>query len=231
MPTTDTPNDAGHKLVRGKPGYDKQSGTRAEHRTSYIPCEITRPRNGTDEARLHLIDLDNLHGGANPTDQTIKMVRVGYEKIGFSSADLTFASCNHAPVRHSCSAHKRTFLLRKFWPKCSMRLAQGPDGADHKLLADAETFLSSDRLDERFADVVIASGDHIFTDAARRFRGAGLTVHVAVSNESVLSARLRAEVDGCIWLLHAGRCIKHVQRAPDCSDPGPLPDLLKHRAT
>jgi len=92
-----------------------------------------------------------------------------------------------------------------------MRLAQGPDGADLELLVDVDTFLGADDLKSRFAEVTIASGDHIFAPAARRFREAGLTVHVVVSLETNLSRELRAEVDGCIWLLPAGRCLRHGQ--------------------
>jgi uncharacterized LabA/DUF88 family protein len=96
-----------------------------------------------------------------------------------------------------------------------MRLAQGPDGADLELLVDVDTFLGADDLKSRFAEVTIASGDHIFAPAARQFREAGLTVHVVVSLETNLSRELRAEVDGCIWLLPAGRCLRHGQGQAD----------------
>jgi len=175
----------------------------------YAPCWITRARHGREEARLHIVDLDNLHCGPYPSDRIIELVRSDYERIGFSSGDLLFAACNHVPGRSPCSAHRRSFHLRQSWPNCSMRLAQGPDGADLELLGDVDTFLGADDLNSRFAEVTIASGDHIFAPAARRFREAGLTVHVVVSLETNLSRELRAEVDGCIWLLPAGRCLRH----------------------
>ena len=172
-------------------------------------CRITEQRNGITDARLHLIDLDNLHCGPYPTDRMIELVRSDYEQIGLSQGDLLFAACHHVPGHKASSAQSRTFNLRMSWPKCSMRLAQGVDGADLELLAFADTFLRSGDPASRFADVVVASGDHIFATAARRFRKAGLTVHSVVSLEQSLSSVLRDEVNGCIWLLPAGRCIQH----------------------
>jgi hypothetical protein len=172
-------------------------------------CRITEQRNGITDARFHLIDLDNLHGGPYPTDRMIKLVRFDYEQIGISHGDLLFAACHHVPGHKASSAQSRTFNLRMSWPKCSMRLAQGVDGADLELLAFADTFLHSGDPASRFADVVVASGDHIFATVARRFRRAGLTVHSVVSLEQDLAAELRDEINGCIWLLPAGRCIQH----------------------
>ncbi len=172
-------------------------------------CRITEPRNGITDARLHLIDLDNLHCGPYPSDRIIELVRADYERIGFSPGDLLFAACHHPPGRRTGSAQNRTFKLRQFWPKCSMRLAHGADGADLELLAYADTFLANGDVDSRFEDVVVASGDHIFAPAARRFRQAGLTVHSVVSLEQSLAGELREEINGCIWLLPAGICIQH----------------------
>ena len=45
-------------------------------------CRITEQRNGITDARLHLIDLDNLHCGPYPTDRMIELVRSDYEQIG-----------------------------------------------------------------------------------------------------------------------------------------------------
>ena len=172
-------------------------------------CRITEPRNGITDARLHLIDLDNLHCGPYPSDRIIELVRADYERIGFSPGDLLFAACHHPPGHKASSAQNRTFKLLQFWPKCSMRLAQGVDGADLELLAFADTFLSSGDPAARFADVVVASGDHIFAPVARRFRQAGLTVHSVISLEQNLAHELRKEINGCIWLLPAGVCIQH----------------------
>ena len=123
--------------------------------------------------------------------------------------DLLFAACDHTPGIRPNSAQNRTFKLRTFWPRCSMRLAQGADGADIELLAYADTFLENGEAASRFEDVVVASGDHIFAPVARQFRLAGLTVHSVVSLEQNLSRELRREINGCIWLLPAGICIRH----------------------
>ena len=173
-------------------------------------CGITADRDGAIGARLHLLDLDNLHCGPYPSDRVAEMVRDDYRAIGFGSGDLVYTACNHLPVRKRCDEHLLSFHLAECWSPFTIRLANGPDGADHRLIADAETFLAIDGLELRFGDVVIGSGDHIFSEIAHRFSEVGLVVHGVVSQEDTLSRELRAEINGCLWLLPAGRCLTHM---------------------
>ena len=101
------------------------------------------------------------------------------------------------------------FQVRLHWAPAILRLAHGPDGADKALIADAAGLLDASDIGSRFEDVVIGSGDHIFSFTALRFRKAGLVVHLAISSPRCLSRALEQSADGCIWLLPTGECLRH----------------------
>ena len=174
-------------------------------------CDIIAPTCDTQAMRLHLVDLDNLHNGTRPTEQGMRLVRRNYARLGYGPTDLGYAAFNHAPQRRPSAAQSRAFQLQQLWSPFQVRPAQGPDGADNRLIDDAEAFLWMGNPRERFSDVIIGSGDHIFAPMARRFRDQGLTVHVVVASQKSLAHELRAVVNGCIWLLPTGRCLRHMR--------------------
>ena len=180
-------------------------------RTSY-PNErycIAGPIDHPYRIRLHLLDLDNLHRGPCPTEAAMHLVRADYGRIGYGPHDLGYAAFNHAPHRHPSPSQSRAFQLQQLWGPLRLRPAQGPDGADLRLIEDAESFIPAQESRSRFTDVIIGSGDHIFAPLAFRFQKAGITVHTVVPSPKSLSFDLRAATNGCIWLLDGGRCQRH----------------------
>lgn len=173
-----------------------------------LACRIWLP----DEARpprLHLLDLDNLHVGTAPDLEDIDRIRDLYEPF-LGADDLGCVAANHAPRLVPGASSIRSFRIRRRWRPFTVRLAQGADGADLKLIEEARHHLGRHHLDKRFGDVVIGSGDRIFSDLAWRFREAGLLVHVAVRNVAQLAGLLRDAGDGCVWVLEGGGgCLRH----------------------
>ena len=154
-----------------------------------LACRIWLP-NEARPPRLHLLDLDNLHVGTTPDLEDIDRIRDLYEPF-LGADDLGCVAANHAPRLVPGASSIRSFRIRRRWRPFTVRLAQGADGADLKLIEEARHHLGRHHLDERFGDVVIGSGDRIFSDLAWRFREAGLLVHVAVRNVAQLAGLLR----------------------------------------
>lgn len=170
-------------------------------------CKLSE--RGANWDRLHLIDLDNLHGGTSPDKRRICRVHTDYHQVGVTNRDLVFAACNHDPTGTDRHRAEMNFQVRLHWAPAILRLAHGPDGADKALIADAAGLLDASDIGSRFEDVVIGSGDHIFSFTALRFRKAGLVVHLAISSPRCLSRALEQSADGCIWLLPTGECLRH----------------------
>lgn len=179
------------------------------HAPTSSGCRITAPRPGC--ARLHLLDLDNLHGCPDPSLGRVDRVRFDYESVGVGPTDLVYGACNHDPTGHDREAANRLYHLCDIWKHATIRPAQGPDGADHAVISDASGILAAEDLGQRFDDVVIGSGDHIFEFTAGRLRRAGLRVHLVVASHRSLSRDLENAVDGCIWLLPGRHCLRHTE--------------------
>jgi hypothetical protein len=130
---------------------------------------------------LHLIDVENVAGMARPTETQVgaalaryrAAVRVGPSDQIVIAANLTTAA-----------------WAKWAWPGALVRAASGPDGADLALLGDADP----DHVARRFQRVVIASGDHVFTERARELRARGLHVEV-LARPGALSHNLRGSAD------------------------------------
>jgi hypothetical protein len=171
------------------------------------PCLTTAPLTG--RARLHVLDLDNLHATTMLDHALIHRVRDDYRLIGSTNSDLVFAACNHDPTGRNRIQAGLNFHVLEEWMPARVRLAHGPDGADHALLHDLEDLAHAENLTGRFEDVVIGSGDHAFAPVARRLEYDGLTVHLVVAQNGDLSQTLRQNISGCIWLLNEHRCVRH----------------------
>lgn len=127
------------------------------------PC----PRRHPSRRRLHLVDADNLAGSGCPPLSEIRRVHEAYR-----------AAVRPGPLDHTIVAccHQRGVDVGLEWPGVQLLWRSGPDGADLVLL---EALERTGDVAERFAGVVIGSGDGIFAPAARELSAAGLPVVVA----------------------------------------------------
>lgn len=99
-----------------------------------------------------------------------------YEATFVGECDLVVVACSH----HAFPA------VGWDWPRARKILRSGENGADLALLE----VIARERIPERFASVVVASGDGIFTDAVARLGAAGVYV-TAVSRPESLARTLR----------------------------------------
>jgi hypothetical protein len=160
---------------------------------------------------LHLVDIENLAGSASPDPgQVRELHRLYHRQVGPGAMDQVVVASSHLMIRNAGDC----------WPGARYLLRSGPDGADLELLAVIER----ERVAERFASVMIASGDGIFTAAAVRLAAAGCQVTV-ISRRATLSKRLAlAAASNVIYLdpPAAARCIGPAQIDPAQIDPAQI---------
>ena len=84
--------------------------------------------------RLHLLDLDNLHGSGNPSIRRIDQVRNDYDRLGLMDGDLVYGACMHEPGRWNREHVRRVAHICKVWPKGTVRPVAGKNGADKALV-------------------------------------------------------------------------------------------------
>jgi hypothetical protein len=127
--------------------------------------------------RLTLIDIENISGGAIRTlaearwaqrmlDSTLGLQRQEQVIVGVSKA----GAINTWPV----------------WSPARIVVGTGVDGADHALL----NVLNNENIADRFDEVILVSGDGIFTDTVATLGSRGVTVTV-VAHQSALAKRLQ----------------------------------------
>lgn len=138
---------------------------------------LTTP--GVCRRRLVLVDIENVAGGEIKMAQQVHNVQRTLTDAAFfdSEVDHVVVASGRASAEVAGFAWsgKRRFLFRP-----------GIDGADLALL----TILETERIAERFSDVLLVSGDAIFTDAVAKLATQGVCVTVASRPES-FSRRLR----------------------------------------
>ncbi len=150
------------------------------------PAAISRPqrrvrkrheRRAAYPARaLHLVDIENLAGSALPDPGQVRELHGLYHRqVGLGAMDQVVVASSHLMIKN----------VGDCWPGARYLVRSGPDGADLELLAVIER----ERVAERFANVMIASGDGIFTAAVVRLAAAGCPVTV-ISRRAALSKRL-----------------------------------------
>jgi hypothetical protein len=133
-------------------------------------------RNLPPQRRLHLIDIENLVGCPRPTTAEASACREAYnEHATVGPDDLVVVACNHGAA----------FAVGLGWSGARLLLRSGPDGADLALL----DVIAHESVEDRFAAIVVASGDGCFANAVARLGGLGLDVTV-VSTGRALSRRL-----------------------------------------
>lgn len=139
----------------------------------------TRARLGipTRGRRIVLIDIENIVGGAVTTLDQAQWAKQLFENRGVvnDSDQLIFGTCRLGAVNIGAT-----------WQSSRIVMQDGDDGADLALL----NILETEDLASRYDEVLIISGDHIFTDAIAALRADG--VHVTVAGwADHLSAHLR----------------------------------------
>ena len=130
---------------------------------------------------LHLLDVENLVGGATFTKAEAAAVRRAFEGVAPTGGvnQVVLATSHHAAVPAWFA-----------WPASARRLVRsGADGADLALLQ----VLARERVEHRYDRVVIGSGDGIFAFPAARLQAAGCEVTV-VTRPEALSRQLRLAV-------------------------------------
>lgn len=126
---------------------------------------------------LVLVDIENVigHGGLTATEAA--------EAWHLVDQICNTAERDHLVVATGASSAPEVAFSR---PRCRCLIGHGLDGADLELLA----VLQHERVAARYEQVVLFSGDGIFTDAVASLGTHGVHVTV-VSRPDALSTRLR----------------------------------------
>jgi hypothetical protein len=125
---------------------------------------------------LHLVDIENLVGCPRPTTAEATICRHAYnDRAAVQPNDLVVVACNHGAA----------IAVGLGWSGARLLLRSGPDGADLALL----DVIAHESIEDRFAAIVVASGDGRFADEVARLGSVGLDVTV-VSTGRALSRRL-----------------------------------------
>ena len=131
----------------------------------------------TAPRRLHLIDVENLVGHGRPDLHDLHACCDAYRSLGLlTDHDLVVIGCNPGPL----------FEVSACWGTARCVTRHGPSGADLALL----DVLIHERIDQRFTEIVLASGDGIFTEVIADLQRLGVAVTV-VAPATSLSRRLR----------------------------------------
>jgi hypothetical protein len=127
--------------------------------------------------RLHLVDIENLAGDPRPSLAQVRHALALYaDRLAFGAMDQVEVASSHLTLLNAGLG----------WPHAHYRIRSGPDGADLALL----DVLWHENIASRFTHVAIASGDHVFAEAAAHLAAQGVWVSV-VSLQGSLSRQLR----------------------------------------
>ncbi len=137
--------------------------------------------------RLVLVDVENIVGGgvlhAAVAEESVRLVD---EVLPRREDDQVVVGASHASALESGLA----------WGKgARLVVRSGQDGADLALL----DVLQTEHVEDRFDEVVVVSGDGIFTDAIARLGDAGLLVTV-VAHPYNCARRLKFAAAHTIYL-------------------------------
>lgn len=137
--------------------------------------------------RYVLVDIENSLGGSVfHADDVEKFVRRSVMPYLRREDDLAMIGVGYGA---GVTAFMELRAAGRLDSRISLRFVTGPDGADRSLLE-----LMSPELAERFEEVVLFSGDHIFAGELHKIRRAGATTTVAARRRS-LSPLLSAVAD------------------------------------
>jgi hypothetical protein len=120
----------------------------------------------TANRELHLIDIENELGTGQIKSTDVARFRTFYLKANNVPADAQIVVA---------SSSSQNLLESAFgWPGARTVWLPGHDGADRALLEIAY----EENVEKRYHKVVIASGDHIFAEAAESLQNLGVKVRV-----------------------------------------------------
>lgn len=135
----------------------------------------SRNRRTAQHRRLVLVDIENVVGGAVTTAAAAASARQLLEaRIPLQPTDIVVIGTSHIGLLH----------VGFQWPGRRYVVGSGPDGADLALLEVFEEDVA-----RRFGEVVLVSGDGIFSEAVAALGTQGVKV-VVVCPHDALSKRL-----------------------------------------
>lgn len=136
--------------------------------------------------RLVAVDIENVAGGALMTREMAEWARsVAESALDIQEGEQVVIGTSHTGL----------FNVKSAWPCARIKARSGEDGADRELLE----VLTSEGIEQRFDEVVLISGDHIFVEAVAALGGSGVIVTVASWARS-LSSRLRVAAAHTVYL-------------------------------
>lgn len=127
--------------------------------------------------RLFVVDIENLVGAGEMSVLDVERAK------GLIALHLDLRDGDQCVV---ASSHRGFLSVHAAWKGVRLLVGSGENGADLELLS----VLDSECVEDRFGEVVLVSGDGIFTDIVHRLGSAGVEVTVA-ANSAALSKRLR----------------------------------------
>ena len=128
--------------------------------------------------RIFVVDIENVIGSGAITENDVLRVKDSLEGLySICSQDLVVIGVSHS--KNVFSAHA--------WTSSRIVLKRGHDGADLAL----KKVLRDESVANRFREVVIVSGDGIFSEEAGLLRGTGLRVTIHAEIRRVATRLLR----------------------------------------
>lgn len=126
--------------------------------------------------RIFVVDIENAIGNGVITEEDVIRERAFFEEF-YSITDKDFVVVG--------VSHGNNVFPARSWTSARIVLKHGHDGADIVL----KNVLNHERIEERFEEVVIVSGDGAFSEEAKRMKKAGLRVTIHAETKRI-AARL-----------------------------------------
>lgn len=135
--------------------------------------------------KLFVVDIENAVGAGIIDEESCKSVRGRIERTYHpGNNDLTVLGVSH----------KNNLFPAHAWDGARVVIREGHDGADLAL----EDVLINENVENRFGEVVIVSGDRLFSEQASRLKSLG--VRVTVDARARQLARVLAFSCSCVRL-------------------------------
>jgi NYN domain len=158
-------------------------------------AETPPQKRRTRTRRLVLVDIENMVGGAVQDSESVIWAKQQFDSlVDLRPGDHVVVGTSHIGLLETgCN-----------WPHARYVIRSGPDGADLALLEVLEENVAA-----RYGEVVIVSGDGIFTQKVADLASRGLHVTV-IAHPDGLAARLRLAAQQTTYLPH--------RHQPQCKD-------------